>query len=93
MKIEDIKHLKITPGIHQWDGKDDDGMTAGSIHIILPNDTQVRICVVQYETGRYRNEISIHNLKDTELTIYSKVKKAIRKVKNTIWTNIEEVEA
>ena len=91
MKIEEIRNMEITAGIHQWSGQED-GMTCGSLEIDLPNGTTVHIHSVQYECGRTRTEISIHNLNDTELTIFSKVKKSIRRVKNTIWTKIMALE-
>jgi len=94
MKIEEIKHIKIQPGIHQWNDEDSDGMTAGSIEVLLPGGTVIQICSVEYlGTGRFKNTVSIHNLNDTEVTIFSKVKKSIRRVQNTIWTKIMGVEA
>lgn len=90
MKIEEIKHIKIEPGLHQWDGEDNDGMTAGSIQVSLPGGTLIQICSVEHlGTGRFRNTVSIHDLNDMEVTIFSKVKKSIRRVQNTIWTTIK----
>ena len=95
MNIEEIKHIQIEPGIHQWNVEDVDGlMTAGSITVNLPGDTVIQICSVEYlGTGRFKNTVSIHNLNDTEVTIFSKIKKSIRRVKNSIWTKIMGVEA
>ena len=92
MKIEEIRNMEIKPGIHQWDGEKD-GMTSGHVDIHLPNGTIIQIKCVQFGSGRYSSEISIHRLNDTKLTIFDKVKKSIRRVQGTIWTKIMGVEA
>ena len=94
MKIEEIKHIKIKPGLHQWSEDETTTMTAGSIEVWIPGGTVIQICSVEYlGTGRFKNTVSIHNLNDTEVTIFSKIKKSIRRVKNSIWTKIMGVEA
>jgi len=91
MKIEDILNMEITPGIHHWDGTDKDGMTCGSLEITLPNGTGIRICSVMRDDGSISCEISIHEINDTKLTIFSKVKKSLRSSMGTIWTKISGV--
>lgn len=88
MKIEDILHLQIQAGINNWDGTKEDGMTRGEIEIKLPGGTLIRIGSTQFDSGRYSNEITIHRLNDTRLTVFSKVKKSIKRVSGTIWTQI-----
>jgi hypothetical protein len=92
MKIEDILNMEITPGIHQWSELfDKKGVTCGSLEITLPNGTDIRICSVVRDDGTTSCEISIHNINDTRLTIFSKVKKSIRRSMGTMWTKISGV--
>mgnify|MGYP003970447159 CR=1 FL=1 len=92
MKIEDILNMKIKAGVHQWDGSDNDGMTSGSVQIWLPNDTIINITSVVFDSGRNSCEVTIHNMNDTKLNIFSKVKKSIKRVTGTVWTKISGVE-
>jgi len=82
--------MEIIPGVHQWDGEKD-GMTCGHVDIHLPNGTLIQIKSVKFRSGHYSPEISIHRLNDTQLTIFDKVKKSIRRVTGTIWTKISGV--
>ena len=91
MRIEDILNMKIKPGIHQWDGTDNDGMTSGSLEIWLPNDTVIHIDSVVYDSGRTNCEVTIHNINETKVTIFSKITKSIKRVNETIWTKINGV--
>lgn len=93
MKIEDILHLEIQPGFMNWDGSDKDGMTRGEIEIKMPGGTCIRISSTQFDDERFSNEITIHRFNDTQLTIFSKVKKSMKKVTGTIWTRISGVGA
>jgi len=91
MKIEDILNMTIKQGIHQWDGTDNDGMTCGSVEIWLPNHTVIDIKSVVYDSGSNNCKVTIHNINNTELTIFSKVKKSIKRVAGTVWTKINGV--
>ena len=92
MKNEEIRNMKIEPGIHQWDGEED-GMTCGSVEIVLPNGTTIEVVSVKHGNENYSCTINIHNLNDTQITIFNKVKKSIRRIKEVIWTKISRVEA
>lgn len=89
MKIEEIRNMKIDAGVHQWNG-DGNGLTAGSLTVTLPNGTKIQITSVEAKEGDYANmSISVHRLKDTELTIFDKVTKKQDSVKGTTWTTIK----
>lgn len=90
MKIEDILNMEIKPDIHQWYGRDD-GMTCGSLKINLPNGTKIRISSIVHECGMTSCDISIHDLKDTNLTIIGKVRKTLKRFSDIIITKIKAV--
>lgn len=90
MKIEDILNMEIKPGIHQWDGEDNE-MKCGSLEIMLPNGTSIRITSVVHPDGRPSCDISIHDLKDTKITIFGKISKSLKRLSGFIMTKIEAV--
>ena len=90
MKIEDILNMQIKPHIHQWRGRED-GMTCGSLKIILPNGTKIIISSIVHECGMTSSDISIYDLKDTNLTIIGKVRKSLKRFAGFIITKIKAV--
>ena len=79
----DIRNMEINLGMHNWDGSRTEGLTAGSITIRLPNGTRIDICSVLDDSDYSKAEIGIHQLNDTEITLFEKsstITKRARKI-------------
>lgn len=87
-----VDNMDIKLGVQNWKIN---GLTSGDVRITLPNGTTVNIrCATNDETGKIiQQEISIHRLHETEITVHQHGNTLTKKTvhgKLHSWTEIKE---